>query len=130
MPDLFKAAARWLSAKQKDHTSTLVTYSRVEASVEVRAVIGRSQWDVPDASGLLLRVESRDYLIETDDLELDGQIAEPKPGDRIVEPGGGDDGSDLIYEVSAPAPGLSHWQWDGPHRVRRRIHTKKIGAVP
>jgi hypothetical protein len=123
MPDLLKTGEQWLAKMGKAHASIKIEYVRVEASVCVRATKGRSEFEVTDTSGQLLRVETHDFIVQTDDLVLDGFEAEPKPGDLITEGEG-------IYEVSSPGPGLPHWRWAGLHRCRRRIHTKYVGQTP
>lgn len=119
MPNLLGRGQRWLADMQARHVSVRVQYARAGANVCMSATPGRSEWDVADASGALFRVETRDYLIKRELLELDSVPIEPQAGDRIIE-------GDYTYEVSAPAPNVAVWHWDGPHRVRYRIHTKLI----
>jgi hypothetical protein len=121
--DILKTGEQWLAAKTKAWASTRVEYTRVEASTYIKATKGRSEFDVPDVSGAMLRVETHDFIVQTDDLVLDGIQVEPAPGDRIIE------AERYIFEVSSPAPGLPHWRWSGAHRLRRRIHTKYVGEI-
>jgi hypothetical protein len=120
MRDMLKDGEQWLVGKQAASAAQVVVYSRASDSVSLPATIGRSQWEVPDTSGLLLRVESRDYVIETDLLLLNSSPIEPAVGDLITESG-------FVYEVSPPGPGLAHWSWAGDHRTAYRIHTKLVG---
>lgn len=123
MANLLKRGERWLADKQTKHATERVTYARSVASVEVPATIGRSEFQVEDVSGLMLNVETRDYIIPRCDLELDGTLVEPQPADRIIE-------GTCIYEVSSPGPGIEVWKWDGEFKSRYRIHTKLVGEVP
>jgi hypothetical protein len=121
--NLLKRGERWLADKQTEHAAERVTYARSVASAEVSATIGRSDFPTEDVSGLVLNVQTRDYIIPRDELELDGIAIEPMPGDRITE-------GSCIYEVSAPGPGIEVWKWDGEFRSRFRIHTKLVGETP
>jgi len=119
MRNLLAEGQHWLADKQVALVSVRVQYARAEANVCISATPGRSEWDVTDASGALFRVESRDYLIKRELLELDGIPTEPQAADRITD-------GEYVYEVSSPGPNIPVWHWDGPSRVRRRIHTKLI----
>jgi hypothetical protein len=120
--NLLAQGEQWLADKQARFASELVTYARSEASVDVRATIGRAEFDVTDASGALLRVQMQDFIIATEDLALDGEPVEPRPGDRITK-------GITIFEVSSPGPGVDCWQWAENERIRRRIHAKQVGTT-
>lgn len=123
MADLLRTSDRWLADMQAAHVSQKVKYDRRGLSdVCVTATIGRSEFDVTDAAGSLLRVQMQDFIIRAELLVLDGNDVQPRPGDRITW---GDD----IYEVSPPGPGLPHFEWAELSRIRYRIHTKKVGEV-
>lgn len=116
---MLETGERWLADMQQRFAAQDVVYLRLLASVDVPATIGRSQFDVEDVQGGLLRVETRDYIIPADQLVLNDTPITPTAGDRIREAG-------YTYEVSSPGPGIAVWQWDGQQRVRYRIHTKLV----
>lgn len=126
MQDQIAKANRWLAGIQRAHQSVEVRYVTATSSVLMPATITVSQWDIPDAAGNLIRVESRDYLISADDLAIEGVRVEPAAGDQIIETLA--DGSDLTFEVSQPDASIPIWQWAEPHRNRYQIHTKQVHA--
>ena len=86
------------------------------------ATIGRTEFEVDDGLGVLVRTESRDYLILAEHLVLDGQPALPQRGDRVRET----DGSQtVVYEVMAPGK-EPPWRYSDPYRKTLRIHTKQV----
>jgi hypothetical protein len=99
-----------------------VIYQRGSMSVEVPATVGRTEFETVDEHGLVVRTESRDFLVLADHLVLDGERALPKPGDRISEPSGN---LEFVYEVMAPA-GEPVYRYSDPYRKALRIHTKLI----
>ena len=129
MPDLLEQASNWLEDQRTKHATRTVTYQRGDpgsgvSSVDVLATIGRTEFEVDDGAGALLKVESRDYLILTADLVLDGQQTPPKQGDFILETVGT---TTYVYEVMAPG-GAPHYRHSDPYRQTLRIHTKLIGT--
>lgn len=127
MPDLFKKAQIWLHREQTRHLSQTLTYCRGDASVAICATIGRTNHELVDTSGLLTNVQSQDYLILADDLELDGEIVEPRAGDQIIEGDLSEGGR--VYELMNPAGGTV-WRWCDNYQTRRRVFTKFIGTTP
>jgi len=113
----------WLTAQRHKHLTDAVTYQRGGASVQVQATVGRSQFDVHDGYGGTLRVESRDYLIRSEDLVLGGELILPISGDRIIETIGT---TEVTYEVTAIG-GEPCFRYSDPQRKTLRIHTKNIG---
>ena len=95
MGDLLNDAMAWITDRLHAHASKEVVYSRGPDSVPVNATIGKTIFEVDKGYGVNERAESRDFLIRTDDLVLNGSKTIPKRGDRITEDG-------LIYEVLAP----------------------------
>jgi hypothetical protein len=123
MADLLKVASAWLDAQRLKFMSRVVGYHRGEDSVDVRATIGKSVFEVDSGYAVLERIESRDYLVPAADLVLDGETTLPLRGDRIKET----DGSKVfVYEVMAPGS-EPHFQFSDPYRKTLRIHTKFIG---
>lgn len=126
MPDLLQRGSDWLEDQRTKHATKLVTYQRGVVgdgpSVQVQATIGRTTFDVDNGTGALLRVESRDYLVLTADLVLNGEQTPPKQGDTIRESMGQ---TVMVYEVMAPG-GAPHFRFSDPYRKTLRIHTKFV----
>jgi hypothetical protein len=109
----------WLESQRKTHLSVPVIYRRGGDSVEVKATIGKTVFKVTDDYGRYQHIESRDYLISTDELVLNETHILPEPGDEIVESG-------FIYEVMAPN-NEPEWRYSDSCRNTLRIHTKLTG---
>jgi len=122
MSDLLKAGQKWLAEKLKKHASREITYRRGEVESIVTATIGKTMADQDTGDGLVLRMEIRDYLIDTADLKLDGQLTLPERGDLIIET---DDDKNFTYEV-LPIGNQRAWRYSDPFRLKLRIHTKLI----
>ncbi len=125
MADLLGKAAAWLDDQRVRHLSRPVTYARGEHSVEVQAAVGRTEFEVDNGTGVLEKVESRDFLIRASDLVLDGSAVLPERGDRIREE---QDGMLYVYEVMAPGREPC-WRYSDPYRRVLRIHTKLVDTV-
>jgi hypothetical protein len=120
--DLLQQASDWLETKRTQYASHVVTYVRGERSVELLATIGKTTFEVDDGYGVLVRNESRDFLILAADLILGGQQEEPQRGDQIRET---QNQHVFVYEVSAPDK--THcWRYSDAFRKTFRIHTKQI----
>jgi hypothetical protein len=125
MPDLLRTGSDWLARQLKAHCSRTVIYRRGEQLVSVVAVIGRSQFEAVSEDGIVTRFESRDFLIATLDLVLNGTKIEPRRGDRVVEEA---NGQVHEYEVSAPEQ-ENVYRYCDPFRELMRIHTKRVGEA-
>ena len=102
--------------------SKTVSYHRGETSVEVQATIGKWTFEIDDGTGILEKIESRDFLISTADLVLAGLVTQPQRGDRIRELSG-----DKVYVYEVLAPGKEDcWRYSDPYRKTLRIHTKQV----
>ena len=106
------------------HAARQVTYERDGDQVEVPATTGETTFEQDDGQGALIRVQVRDYLIDTSRLVLGGSVALPKPGDRVRET---ENGKTFIYEVMSMA-GEPCWRYSDPFRLKLRIHTKHVGT--
>ena len=89
---------------------------------ECRAAI--EQVDDVGGAGLIHRVESRDFLVRTAELDLGAGPILPRAGDQVRETVGT---SVFVYEVNAPG-GQPPWRYSDPYRRVLRIHTKHIGT--
>jgi len=121
MTDLLQKASDWLENQRTRHAATTVQYVRGSRSVEVLASIGKTTFEVDDGYGILVRHESRDFLILAADLVLDDQPILPQRGDRIRETQGG---QVFVYEVTAPGKEPC-WRYSDSYRKTLRIHTQQ-----
>lgn len=122
MTDLLNQGASFLDTQRHAHMTRAVVYQRGAAQVEVNATIGRTEFEQADEAGLIHRIESRDFLFRTADLDLGGGPTLPKTGDRVRETVGS---SVFVYEVNAPG-GQPPWRYSDPYRKALRVHTKHI----
>jgi hypothetical protein len=121
---LLDKGAGWLADQLKTHASTEVVYQHGADQVTVSATIGKTEFEVDDGSGIIQHVQSRDYLIQTVDLQFGGIPTLPVAGDRIRETIG-----DKTYVYEAMAPGNEpHYRYSDPFRKLLRIHTKHVGT--
>jgi hypothetical protein len=122
MTDLLEKASNWLQERRTQYASRVVTYARGAASVDLPATVGKTTFEVDDGFGVLVRSESRDFLVLATDLVLGGQPALPQRGDRIAET---QDGTTYVYEVIAPG-NAPCWRYSDSYRQALRIHTKQV----
>jgi hypothetical protein len=122
MADVLERASAWLEDQRTRHASHAVTYVRGGRAVEVLATIGKTTFEVDDGYGVLVRHESRDFLVLATELALDGQAFLPQRGDRIQETQGQ---QTFVYEVTAPGK-EPVWRYSDPYRKTLRIHTKMV----
>lgn len=122
MTDLLAAGAGWLRDQRKKHATRAVTYRRGADAVVVQATIGRTVCEQDDGTGIVVRSQVRDYLIDAADLILQNQLTLPERGDRVEETDGG---QKFTYEVM-PLGTESHWRYSDPYRTTLRIHTRHI----
>ncbi len=124
MTDLLEQGSAWLDQQRTQFMSRSVTYCRGETSVEVQTTIGKWTFEIDDGTGILERIDSRDFLILTADLVLAGEVTEPQRGDRIRETCG-----DKVYVYEVLAPGREDcWRFSDPYRKTLRIHTKQVDS--
>ena len=119
---MFKRGMAWLEEQRVGCMSETVTYHRGTDWVEVQATIGKTEFEVDKGTGILQRIESRDFLILAADLILAGQEIEPQRGDRIRETCGD---KVYVYEVLAPE-NEDCWRHSDPFKKTLRIHTKQV----
>jgi len=122
--DLLERGSAWLEDQRTRHLSRTVTYLRGGDSIDVAATIGRTEFEQVDEYGAVHKMESRDFLVLTTDLVLDGVQTLPKAGDRIRE---ADGGRTFVYEVMAPG-NEPPFRYSDPYRRTLRIHTKHVGT--
>lgn len=124
MTDLLEQGSAFLDRQRHAHMTRPVVYQRGGTSVEVPATVGRTEFEQADDAGLIHRVESRDFIVRSADLDLGEGVTLPKAGDRIRETSGT---GVFVYEVNAPG-GETPWRYSDPYRASLRIHTKHIAT--
>jgi hypothetical protein len=119
--DLLERASNWLEDQRKRHTSRPVVYQRgAVSSAPIDATVGRTVFEQADEYGVVQKTESRDFLMFTTDLVLNGDLTLPQRGDRVLEEQGS---KTFTYEVVAPG-GEPVFRYSDPYRKSLRIHTK------
>jgi len=126
LANLLQTGAAWLADQLKSHASNEVIYQRAAEQISVQATIGSTEFEIDEGSGMLQRIQSRDFLIHAADFVLGGEQTLPAVGDRVLETHGE---LTLIYEVMAPGP-EPHWRYSDPFRKLLRIHTKHVATEP
>ncbi|MCC6910377.1 MAG: hypothetical protein IT430_20775 [Phycisphaerales bacterium] len=101
-----------------------ITYHRGNSSVQLQATLGQTSFEQSDEYGIVQKVESRDFLVRTGDLILEGQMVLPSAGDLIRDM---EAGSVFVCEVSAPGH-EPPFRYSDPYRKALRIHTKHIAT--
>ena len=130
MGDLLDRGAAFLDAQRHQHLSRPVLYrvgGRGTDEKEVQATIGKTEFEQADDAGLIHRVESRDFLVRTEDLDLGAGPILPRAGDQVRETVGVGGTNVFVYEVNAPG-GQPPFRYSDPYRRTLRIHTKYIGT--
>lgn len=124
MADLLERGSAWLEDQRTRHMTRTVTYERAGNTVDVQATIGRTEFEQADEFGVIHKIESRDYLVLTADLVLEGVQTLPKAGDHVRET----DGSVIfVYEVMAPGD-EPPFRYSDPYRRALRIHAKHVAT--
>lgn len=124
MGDLLDRGSAFLDDQRHKHMSRTVVYQRGAEAKEVQATIGKTEFEQADDAGLIHRVESRDFLVRTDDMDLGSGLTLPRAGDQVRETVGT---QVFVYEVNAPG-GQPPFRNSDPYRRVLRIHTKHIGT--
>jgi len=65
MTDVLEQGSAWLEDQRNRHMTRMVTYQRGGDSVEVVATVGRTEFEQADDFGVIHKIESRDYLVQT-----------------------------------------------------------------
>jgi hypothetical protein len=124
LTNLLQTGSSWLADQMKTHASVDVVYERGAEQVPVKATIGKTEFELDDGSGVVVRIQSRDYLIHAADLQLSGSPTLPVAGDRIRETQGN---KTFVYEVMAPG-NEPHYRYSDPFRKLLRIHSKHVAS--
>ncbi len=122
MANLLQQASDWLEAKRTQYAAGVVCYVRGGQSADVSATVGNTTFEVDDGYGVLVRHESRDYLVLAADLKFAETPTLPQRGDLVRETQGG---TVFVYEVTAPG-NEPCWRYSDPYRKTLRIHSKQV----
>ena len=124
MTNLLQTGSSWLADQMKTHASVDVVYERGAEQVPLKATIGKTEFELDDGSGVVVRIQSRDYLLHAADLQLNGSPTLPVAGDRIRETQGD---KTFVYEVMAPG-NEPHYRYSDTFRKLLRIHSKHVAS--
>ena len=124
MGDLLDRGSAFLDDQRHKHMSRTVVYQRGAEAKEVLATIGKTEFEQADEAGLIHRVESRDFLVRTADLDLGAGPILPRAGDQVRETV---EAQVFVYEVNAPG-GQPPFRYSDPYRRVLRIHSKHIAT--
>lgn len=124
MTDVLEQGAAWLDDQRHKHMTRKIAYQRGTDAVSIQATVGRSEFEQVDEHGVVHKIQSRDFLVRTEDLVLAGTPTLPMAGDRIHEPEGV---RTYVYEVMAPGT-EPPYRYSDPYRRALRIHTKHVAT--
>jgi hypothetical protein len=114
MTNILANGLQWLSRQQNQFMSSPMIYCRDNVQYSIRAVLGRTKYEIVDDNGFTVTSHTMDFLVDAKELPFD-----PQTGDRIIV-------QKTIYEVIDIGTGC--WTWCEPHHIRRRIHGQAIGV--
>jgi hypothetical protein len=125
--NMLNEGREWLTEQLTANASVVVEYVRGESAIELLlATVGRSIFDEEDARGNLITVETRDYLVKTDNLIIDAIQSFPMEGDLIIETQ-----ADRAYTYRVlPVGAEPCYRFVDAGRFMLRIHTKLVSEGP
>jgi hypothetical protein len=118
MADLLSDGVNWLLDTLAEHVSRSVVYRRASSSATITVTLGQSAWEQQAADGSIIRVITRDYIYNGEEIPNFGL---PQKGDEIVD-------SDGVYQV-LPNAGLQQVRYLDTRQIGLRIHTKRRGSA-
>ncbi len=125
MTNMLERGNQWLSEQIDHYASSSVLYRRGSLTVPVQAGKGRTSFELTDTSGILVEIESRDFLISAASLLLDEMLILPEVGDRIIETNGVKLHAYEVSNFGAQQP----YRFCDPYRIKLRVHTRYIGVI-
>lgn len=124
MSNLLSTGAAWLAGQLGQHASTACILRREDdRTIEFDAIPGMTQWEGESYEGASFRFETRDFIVQTSLLLLDGLPYRPDAGDEIDVAAMG-----VIFQVFAPTD-AGCWRYSDPAEQSIRIHTKRTDRV-
>lgn len=126
MQDMLALGEAWFENQRREHLAVTVNYQpQVGLARNCRATLITGRWESVDTAGNVVRLETRDFFIQRDELPQD-----PVRGDLVVMT---ENGSERTYKVSIPDGARQAWRWSDRSERIRRIHTMAVAgntAVP
>ncbi len=122
--DLIAKGEAWFEEQRRRHLAVTVEYRPANALLPrtCRATLVVGRWESISGTGQVVRMETRDFYIHTDELPQD-----PKRGDKIAV---NETGVERIYDVAIPDGAKAPWAWADRQQKTRRIHTMATTATP
>ena len=117
MADVLGDGVGWLLDTLETHASRIVTFRRASSSATITVVLGRSEWEQQSSDGTVMRIVTRDYIYNGEEIPNFGL---PQRGDEIVD-------SDGVYQI-LPTAGLQGIRYLDTRQIGLRIHTKRKGT--
>ncbi|MDD5503349.1 MAG: hypothetical protein PHH26_07815 [Candidatus Thermoplasmatota archaeon] len=116
MADLLKDGMEFLDVQRKMYMTEDVIYKRGESSVNLRATVGKTDFEVGEEGCFKVGSHVVDFLLTATDLVLNGSPVLPEMGDEIEYNG------KTFTVLHLPSDGF--WRWSDPYGKTMRIHTK------
>lgn len=86
---LMDDAFEWLNAELKTHESREVTYWAMGESVTIaQATMGQTRTENDNGDGAIVEGRVVDWLIDVDDILIDGETVKPEIGHSIIDSSG------------------------------------------
>ena len=122
-----KRGSQWLADKIEEQVSDLLVYSRGSLAVPIAMSRNKTTYEVSDLNGVLIQVDSYDFVFKSELLVFDSVKETPQPGDRITET---IDGNLHAYEVKPIGyPQEQYYRPCDPFGHQIRVHTTYLGVV-
>jgi len=123
--NLMKEVEQYIIGELAVHAAVDITYVKGGVGgdeVTTCATPAMTMFVYTDDLGTSFRKQSRDYLIQTTDLDFGGEIFKPESGDLILEQVGA-----ILYTYEVGAfNNEPDWRYSGQYREHLRIHAKLI----
>lgn len=97
---MLERASQWLSEKIATSASNDIVYIRGSISIPLAASRQKTTHETFDLSGMIVQVESHDFVVQSDSLADGGTKLTPLPQD-VIEATDTDAGVKHIFEVQA-----------------------------
>lgn len=99
-----------------------LTYTRAGSdAVSLTGSQGKKLFKIQEPGGPVVIVKTVDFLIDVDELEIDGELTEPKRDDLIKRTIGT---KYFVYKVLPPGKEIPVFEYSDPGQTVYRIHTK------
>jgi len=120
---LMQGCQQLAESLQRDASQT-ITYTRGDSSVSLKATKGKSQASLEELSGVSLAAQMDDWIIQANDLKLNGKLTVPRPDDEIESEF---NDKKIRWRVASHGNPDDCWSWLDPNRIMMRIHVFEVG---